>query len=156
MKDYFIRLINYNRYANLLIADLICKSGDPAEPVRLMAHLLAAQQVWLARCHNESTTGFVLWPEGNADTFAAIIENNHKRWVGFLEGLTPADFDRRIAYVNFKGETLENTLDDILAHLVNHGTHHRAQAGQYLKAAGAENLPVTDYIFYLRQPDLQK
>ena len=156
MKDYFTRLINYDRYANLLITDVIRKSGDPSEPVRLMAHLLAAQQVWLARCYDESTAGFVLWPEGNADNFVATIDSNHRGWVNFLESLNPADFDKRIAYVNFKGEALENTLADILAHFINHGTHHRAQAGQYLKAPGAENLPVTDYIFYLRQPDLQK
>ncbi|MDB5154777.1 MAG: hypothetical protein JWR54_3528, partial [Mucilaginibacter sp.] len=54
-----------------------------------------------------------------------------------------------ISYKNLKGDDFENKLSDVLAHLINHGTHHRAQVGQHLKLAGVE-LPNTDYIFYIR------
>jgi len=61
-----------------------------------------------------------------------------------------ADFEKNIYYKNLKGIAYKNKLADILAHVINHGTHHRAQAGQQLKFAGFENLPITDYIFYVR------
>ena len=79
-----------------------------------------------------------------------MIDDNHKSWAEFLNGLHPEDFQRMIAYKNSKGDSYENLLEDILAHLINHGTHHRAQIGQQLKLAGLENLPNTDYIFYIR------
>lgn len=150
MKDYFIRLFNYDRHANLLILDTIKKAGDVQKPVQLIAHALAAQQIWLSRCKGLPTPGIVLWPDWPADTFADIIDHNHKEWIGYLSSLSPSDFDHSISYRTLKGEGFENKLCDILAHVINHGTHHRAQAGQHLLADGADKLPVTDYIFYLR------
>jgi hypothetical protein len=150
MKDYFIRLFDYDRYASLLILETINKARGPEEPVKLMAHALAAQQVWLSRCKGLPTPGIVLWPDWSVDTFADTIGRNHKEWTGYLNSLPPGDFDHSISYKTLKGDSFENKLCDILAHVINHGTHHRAQAGQHLIAAGIDKLPMTDYIFYLR------
>jgi uncharacterized damage-inducible protein DinB len=154
MKEYFIRLFNYDTYTNLLMTEMIINAGNPEKPVQLMAHLLAAQQVWLNRCKYEIFNG-VLWPGWKADTFEKTIEENSKGWIDFLAKCTPADFDKTISYKNSKGEGFENKLSDILAHAINHGTHHRAQVGQYLKSGGVD-LPFTDYIFYLRQLEQNK
>ena len=48
------------------------------------------------------------------------------------------------------GAPYEDKLLGILSHVINHGTHHRAQMGQQLLFAGATELPPTDLIFYLR------
>jgi uncharacterized damage-inducible protein DinB len=64
--------------------------------------------------------------------------------------LNDNDFERLISYKSLRGDAFENKLIDILGHVINHSTHHRAQAGQYLKIAGTD-LPITDYIFYLRE-----
>jgi len=154
MKDYFIRLINYDTHSNLLMTELIINAGNPEKPVQLMAHLLAAQQVWLMRCKGEPFNG-ALWPDWKAGTFSKTIEENSKGWLDYLDTLTAADFDKQIVYKNFKGESFENKLSDILAHAINHGTHHRAQAGQHLKLDGT-GLPFTDYIFYVRQLEQNK
>ena len=150
MKAYFIRLFNYDQYANELMLNTIIKAGSPQKPVQFMAHLLAAQQIWLNRCKGLPAIGGALWPDWPVDTLADIIDKNSRQWLSFLNGLQPEDFERSISYKNFKGESFENKLTDILAHVINHGTHHRAQTGQHLKAMGFD-LPVTDYIFYLRQ-----
>jgi uncharacterized damage-inducible protein DinB len=150
MKAYFIQLSNYDRYANLRILETIIKAGNPEKPVQLMAHLLAAQQIWLKRFKGEPTIGNELWPDWNADTFEQLINNNHRSLINFLDYLDPNDFDNIINYKSLKGDSYENKLSEILAHMINHGTHHRAQAGQLLKLAGVD-LPGTDYIFYLRE-----
>ena len=155
MKDYFIRLFNYDKYSNLLMTEMIVNAGGPERPVQLIAHLLAAQQVWLTRCKGEPFTG-ILWPEWKADALEQAIHDNHRGWINFLDYLSPDDFDKIISYRNFKGDSWENKLTDILAHVINHGTHHRAQAGQHLILAGVETLPITDYIFYIRQPEQNK
>ncbi|MDB5141298.1 MAG: hypothetical protein JWQ66_11 [Mucilaginibacter sp.] len=150
MKAYFIQLSNYDRYANLRILETIIKAGNPEKPVQLMAHLLAAQQIWLKRFKGEPTIGIELWPDWKADTFEQLINNNHRSLINFLDYLDHNDFDNIINYKSLKGDSYENKLSEILAHMINHGTHHRAQAGQLLKLAGAD-LPGTDYIFYLRE-----
>jgi uncharacterized damage-inducible protein DinB len=150
MKDYFIRQFQYDRYTNQVILETIIKAGNPDKPVKLMAHLLAAQQIWLNRCKDLPAVNTVLWPDWQADTFADIIAQNNSNWISFLTALGDGDLQKSIKYKNSKGESFENKLVDILGHVINHGTHHRAQAGQHLILAGAEQLPPTDYIFYLR------
>jgi uncharacterized damage-inducible protein DinB len=134
----------------LLILDTINKAGDAEKPIKLVAHALAAQQIWLNRCKGLPSPNVVLWPDWPAGTFANIIDKNHQEWIEYLNNLAPADFDNPISYKTLKGDGFENKLCDILAHVINHGTHHRAQAGQHLLIAGADKLPMTDYIFYLR------
>jgi uncharacterized damage-inducible protein DinB len=150
MKAYFTRLFNYDRYINQIISDIIIKADNPEKSVQLMAHLLAAQQVWLNRCKGLPAIGGALWPDWPADTFAGLITKNSNEWLNYLNELPPDDFEKSISYKNSKGDSFENKLSDVLAHVINHGTHHRAQAGQHLKAAGID-LPYTDYIFYIRQ-----
>src|ERR1700761_5770271 len=124
MKDYFIRLFNYDTHTNLLMAEMIINAGNPEKPVQLMAHLLAAQQVWLNRCKGLPPTVSILWPDGQADTFKQTINDNHRAWVNFLDYSEPDDFDKVISYKSLNGDPYENKLSDILAHAINHGTHH--------------------------------
>jgi uncharacterized damage-inducible protein DinB len=149
MKAYFIQLLNYDHFANLAIIETIIKAGDTRRPVQLMAHTLAAQQIWLKRCKYEPAAGGILWPDWSVDTLVQLSGDNHQKWISFLEGLDDQDFEKRICYRDLKGNSFENKLNEILAHLINHGTHHRAQAGQHLKLAGTE-LPGTDFILYIR------
>ncbi|TFF34688.1 DinB family protein [Mucilaginibacter psychrotolerans] len=149
MKSYFIRLFNYDAHASKQVTALMLKRPQVTQPTALMAHMLVAQQTWLKRCKHLPAPGGPLWPDWTAESFNALIDANHAEWTAYLETLQLSDFDTIITYTNTKGEAFRNTLSDILAHVVNHGTHHRAQIGQYLKQAGAE-LPISDYIFYIR------
>jgi uncharacterized damage-inducible protein DinB len=150
MKTHFLKLLDYDRFASLEILKLINEANEPELAVKLMAHLLSAQQVWYKRCTGLLDTGRVLWPDWQADTFEKTINENHDAWVSYVSELNAEDFNKTIAYKTLRGDSYENLLSDILTHLINHGTHHRAQAGQQLKLAGIENLPLTDYIFYIR------
>lgn len=154
MKTHFLKLFDYDRYANLLILQSILEVNSPAKPVRLMAHLLATQQVWLNRCKTLPVASGAIWPDWTVETFEPIIQNNNKLLISFTNELEADDFSKVIAYQNSKGEKFNNQLSDILTHIINHGTHHRAQIGQHLKLAGLPTLPVTDYIIYLRDRNL--
>lgn len=152
MKNLFIRLFNYDGFANEAILEALLKSSQSDEGVRLMAHLLAAQQIWYSRCSGSATFAGHLWQDdGNINEFASTIKKNNADWLSYLDTLTDAEFDKIVRYNNLKGEPFENKLSDILLHVINHGTHHRAQIGQQLKFTGAETLPVTDYIAFCRQ-----
>lgn len=150
MKDYFIRLLHYDRYSNLRILTALLQTEDHVKAEQLMAHLLTAQQVWLGRCIDKPANITTLWPDWKADTFEQMINNNHQQWLKYLESLNDSDFERRIRYKNLQGDNFETGLTDILTHLINHGTHHRAQVGQHLKLEGAD-LPSTDYILFARE-----
>lgn len=151
MKDYFVKLFDYDRYASEAILGSMLQKESVDKPVQLMAHLLTAQQVWLARCKGQPPVTRALWPDDQLETFADMINDNSEDWLNYLTTLEHDDFERIVHYRNTKGEAFQNKLSDILAHVINHGTHHRAQIGQQLKFALGECLPNTDYIFYIRQ-----
>jgi uncharacterized damage-inducible protein DinB len=149
MKQHFLKLFGYDYYANEIILKAILEADSPEQAIKLMAHTLAAQQVWLARCRQDANApGNPLWPENwKVDELLNTNQQNNKNWLEFLE--TKADLDMMFTYTTSTGLTFTNGMVDILTHIINHGTHHRAQAGQVLKNAGFK-LPNTDYIMYLR------
>lgn len=150
MKNYFIKLFDYDISTNLRLIALLNKGERIEAGVRLMSHLLASQQVWLKRCEGTMTTKDAIWPEWPLEGLHKIAVVSHSNWINFIKSLTDYDFEKSIVYQNTKGISFTNQLDDILAHLINHGTHHRAQIGQQLKIASLSVLPATDYIFYRR------
>jgi len=151
MKDYFSKLLNYDRYQNGVMLQAIKSAGSPERAVQLMAHLLGSQQVWLTRCKKEQgAIGGAIWPDWKVEELESIMDQNYQNWQAHIDGLTDGNFSEVILYKDSKGNPHQNILVDILAHVFNHGTHHRAQVGQLLKQAGLETLPVTDYIFYIR------
>jgi uncharacterized damage-inducible protein DinB len=150
MKGHYLHLFAYDKYANETILSAILEAGAPESAVQVMAHLLRAQQVWFNRCNGLPATTDPLWPDWRSDTFDGLINKNYDNWIGFLNTIEPEALEQVISYQTFKGDPFENKLEDILSHLINHGTHHRAQIGQQLKAAGLQNLPNTDYIAFIR------
>ena len=148
LKDYFTGLFNYDKHVNLQFATLINAAEDKDKPTGLMAHLLNAQQIWLNRCLGTSSSNYQLWPKWESSTFNDIIDKNYAEWISFLSD--EIDPQQIIVYKNFKGEEFSSKLIDILAHVINHGTHHRAQIGMLLKQAEGIELPSTDYVHYVR------
>jgi uncharacterized damage-inducible protein DinB len=151
MKKHFIKLFNYNLFANELILKAIIEAQEPQKPVQLLAHLLTAELVWLRRCKRLPNGMSSPWPDDfTISSCAELIIENHKDWLTYLNELSDAGFDKVIDYQNFRGDHLQDELTDILTHVINHGTHTRAQIGQQLKLAGVQSLPITDYSYYLR------
>ncbi len=153
MKHHFLKLLGYDRFANLLMLESIFKADQPAKAVQLMAHLLSAQQVWYSRAVEDGAPMQELWPDQEAVQFNYLIECNFEKWTNFLNGSGGTDLSREVSYSNSKGDRFSTSLEDILSHMLNHGTHHRAQIGQVLKQSGLTKLPVTDLIHYLRSKD---
>lgn len=149
MKDYFIKLFNYDKYTNQKITETIVAANGPEKPLQLMAHLLTAEQVWLRRLNGEYKISVVLWPTWQAGELEPVINDTHASWMSYLNNFTDADLEKTITYQNFQGLEFTMRLVDIITHVINHGTHTRAQAGVHLRLAGAEQLPVTDFSFYI-------
>lgn len=150
MQTHFLRLFDFDHLANGLIFTAL-REAPPSNndrPQVLMAHTLAASHNWLLRCQGKASQSYELWPKPHWGDMEAQKESNASGWAAFLQAET--DFSRQITYQNQAGTTYANILSDLLAHVINHGTHHRAQIGQILKDGGLAHLPVTDYIAYLR------
>lgn len=152
MKNYFIKMFKYSHFANHALLKAIAEAGNPRGPIKLMSHLLAAERRWLDRVNDvEPYSNTELWPKDyTIEHCTHLVNEYHEEWLGVLDRITEEDLSRVIIYQNVLGSN-QTSVTDILIHVINHGTHTRAQAGQQLKLSGAETLPITDYVYYLRQ-----
>lgn len=70
-------------------------------------------------------------------------------WLPLIEGWTAARFDGTLDYVNLSGKTMSLPFAATLAHVFNHGTHHRGQITAALTAMG-HHCPELDLIDMLQ------
>jgi uncharacterized damage-inducible protein DinB len=96
-----------------------------------------------------STKGFVVWPEWSVEQCAVELVKVNADWETYLAGLTTAMLLHTISYVNSKGERWENTVTDILTHMIIHSGYHRGQIAADVRAAGGEPA-YTDFIHAVR------
>lgn len=151
MKTHFIKMFGYNLFANQQLIQTMEANGSPEVTLKLMGHLLAAEQVWLERCKLIPSSLPNTWPENvTIEQCKKQVPERYETWVTFLNEINEEDLNNIIPYHSFTGDYFENQLGDIITQVLNHGTHTRAQIGQQLKFAGTKTLPVTDYSYYLR------
>lgn len=155
MAKYFSKLFDYDKFTNLKLIECLNEEEKCKPSIGLMSHLLVAQQIWLKRCKGEPSGRGVLWPSWPLSDLHSIVLRNHEDWIFFLNSLDENDFIKPVVYQNSQGVSFANQLDDVLAHVINHGTHHRAQIGQQLKMHKIK-LPSTDYIFYMREQSINR
>jgi uncharacterized damage-inducible protein DinB len=148
--EHFIHLLKYNHWATSRAANSIVQtSGDLPEAVKLLSHLISSQFVWLSRVADVKSDVLV-WDNFLIDECISKSSEITSEWINLIEGKSNDFLEKRIKYQNSKGEKFENSLKDILTHLINHSTYHRAQIAQLVKRAGG--IPaVTDYIVYQRE-----
>lgn len=124
-------------------------NAPPASAVRLMAHIVAAQGLWLDRLQEKSQPSAV-WPSSTLEECASTMANLEADWQSYLSSLADDDLSTRCSYTNSKGELWENNVADILSHVLLHSAYHRGQIALEVRHAGA-NPAYTDYIHAVRQ-----
>jgi uncharacterized damage-inducible protein DinB len=144
------RLFAYDDWANReALASLKATGGPPPQTLRLMAHIVAAEWLWLSRLQQDKKA-VVVWPDLALDQCGAQLADLRQFWLHYFGGLTRSMLAQRIAYVNSKGESWTNSVEDILLHVVMHSAYHRGQIATALRAAG-HTPAYTDFIHSVRQ-----
>ena len=130
-------MFDYDRWANSRWLDPAKALG--AEDVLL--HIVQAQVIWLCRIE-----GTQIW-KVTLPELPLHMERIGRGWRRFLLG---ADFGQVVQYQNFQGEHCENTISEIVRHVINHGTYHRGHLRGMAEERGLE-FPETDFIAYVRE-----
>lgn len=148
MKKYFLKIYQYNAWANKRVLDNLNKQSITDEKIlSLMGHVVAAQFLWLHRIEGLPAPDVKLWGEYKLAQLTSSAAEIGERWLDFIQRTD--DFDRQLTYHNYTGDPYINNVEMIMIHLVNHSTYHRAQIAMLLRQNGFE--PVnTDFITYDR------
>jgi uncharacterized damage-inducible protein DinB len=140
------RWLRYNAWGNRETLKSLTASS-PATALKRMAHIVAAERLWLDRI--EAKTAAEVWPELPLEAIAAGITENEKRWKALIRK-RDADLARKIPYKNSKGEPWNSSVADIAQHVAFHSAYHRGQIASDVRAAGSEPA-YTDFIHAVRK-----
>jgi uncharacterized damage-inducible protein DinB len=144
------RQFAYDEWANHEVLSVLKTSTkDTARSLRLLAHIVSAERLWLERIRSQPQS-LAVWPEFDLAQCEAQISEVAGSWGEFLDTLTPADLGRQTHYKNSKGELWMSTVQDILGHVVLHSAYHRGQIAMQMRGAG-ETPAYTDFIHAARQ-----
>ncbi|HZT08846.1 MAG TPA: DinB family protein [Chloroflexota bacterium] len=116
-----------------------------------LAHLAAAETVWLARWRGTSPAHLL-----GANDFPTVAEvQDHWTRVRadvqtFLDGVTDAQLAAPLRWTNTSGNSFELPMWQTMMQVVNHGTHHRAELCDMLTRSGFPP-PPTDIIVYFAE-----
>jgi uncharacterized damage-inducible protein DinB len=152
--DYLHRLFAYDDWANReVLAALRSAANPPARSLKLIAHIVSAEGLWLARI-NQDKPSLPVWPELTLAQCEAEADQLGASWKACLDECKESGLSRQIKYVNSKGESWSSQVDDVLLHVVTHSAYHRGQIASDMRGAGLTPA-YTDFIHAIRQ-DLVK
>lgn len=142
------QLYQHTWWAHDAIVAAVRREAPDAETMRLLAHIVAAEHLWLSRIDGIKPR-VAVWPTLSLDQISELEAENRTRFRDLLE--RPDDTrQRRVRYRNSAGNDFENNVEEILTHVALHGHYHRGQIARVMRGAGRE--PVyTDYIGFIRK-----
>ena len=148
--EYIHRLFSYEGWANTEITKALSHlQNPPARSIRLLAHILSAERLWLERLREEKQTHPV-WPEFSLKECENEIGALGKLWKDYLGSVSDDDLSRSVAYKNSKGEDWSSRTQDMVMHVILHSAYHRGQIASDMRAAGLAPA-YTDFIHAVRQ-----
>jgi len=154
--DYIRSLYDYNAWANGHVLDAASKLSDADLCEELGAsfgsvrgnivHVLWAQGVWLSRFRGEGMPT-QLGDEATLYDINTAYAASHDALTGYVGSLTEAGLATELTYRDTRGIDFAPPLWQPLLHMVNHGTHHRAECAMLLTSLGAPPRQL-DFIFF--------
>lgn len=149
MLDHLRRLTEHCLAADASLAEALrAAESPPAALVREYAHIIGAEEVWLARLEAR-TARAAIWPDATLAELLPLRDAVVESYRAYVGRLTAHDLGRLVDYRNSAGLTFSNTIADILFHVMLHGQYHRGKVNLLLRQSGHTPVP-TDYIAFVR------
>jgi uncharacterized damage-inducible protein DinB len=154
--QYFCRQYSYDAWANgeaLSAVRSASAESNITRPLKVLSHILSAEQLWLERLRQQPQT-IPVWPDCGIAQCEAQVAELARLWSEFLAGLADSNLAQKVNYKNSKGEPWSSTVQDVLTHVLLHSAYHRGQIAILLREAGASPA-YTDFIHAVRQGFLE-
>ncbi|WP_462411563.1 DinB family protein [Neobacillus sp. Marseille-QA0830] len=154
MSGTFETEINYHQWANVRLLEHINQLNNDVFTKEVKSifpsvadtfeHIYKVDTIWLKRMAGEESPDFEEVTFETPLQAISYFEINQElfKQLGTKEGA--------FVYKNTKGEVFQNEIQEILRHLVNHGTYHRGNVSAMLHQMGEKSIS-NDYIVFLRE-----
>jgi uncharacterized damage-inducible protein DinB len=143
------KLIAFNHWSNeQYLATFSNYKLIPERCLTLMSHIIGAEIIWLQRINKEAITPSAF----SLKSVSELIQLNKEltaKWLQKINELKEIKEPMLLRYKSLEGNIFNSSIEDIILHVCNHGTYHRAQIAEELRKAEFK-VPPTDYIVFTR------
>lgn len=160
-KEHILVLYQYNGWSDTKILDaasnitqeqFLAPVPFPHGSLRgTLVHALFGEWVWRKRWDGNPQNP--IWKPEEFPTFDSLRarwSDEEPQLMNFVENLTDEKLYSKIKYTSTEGNPHERVLWECMAHLVNHGTQHKAEAAAILTGLGHSPGDI-DLIVYLNE-----
>ena len=148
MLDEIKRLFEYENWA--LEQDFATLDGvTNDQALAMLAHLLAAKQIWLVRLNARDSSSLKTHPLLSLSECRILSEDLNAGYENFISSLDDVGLNSTISYKNTKGQEFTTSIGDILLHVAFHSAYHRGQIALLLRENG-DTAVNTDFISFTR------
>jgi uncharacterized damage-inducible protein DinB len=146
MTEMLLRFFEFDTWANQqTLRSLETMTNPPHRAVALIAHIAAAQRLWLERALS-APQSVAVWPKWSLPETAKELAAVPSQWTHLI---ATGDLSRKFTYSNTKGQQFQNKLSDVALHVAFHGVYHRGQIATLVRQHGGEPA-YTDFIQAIR------
>jgi uncharacterized damage-inducible protein DinB len=161
--NYFSTLARYNLWATQRLLEAVDKLDDAAyrKDAGLffksihgtLNHLLVTEHLlWYPRFAKGISPKLSLDMEAEPvrERLGQALKGGAANWQPLIESWPAERFEGKLSYTTTRGQDVSLPFATTLAHVLNHGTHHRGQISAALTSLG-QPAPVLDLVFMLQQ-----
>ncbi len=116
-----------------------------------LLHIWEAQVIWPSRMQGKV---MAKWPrlsfEGGKKEVMEALVASAKDMQKYVAEMPEGYLHSTMSYRNMQNNAYETVIEDILFHVINHGSYHRGQAITIMRGLGITTINNTDLITYLR------
>lgn len=160
---HFLQLARYNVWATRRLLDAV--AAVPEDGYRKDAglffksihgtlnHLLVGEHMlWYPRFAKGVSPKLALNDEvePDRDRLGQALKGGAANWLPLIQSWPAERFEGELSYTNMRGQAMRLPFAATLAHVFNHGTHHRGQITAALTALGRP-CPELDMVYLLQE-----
>jgi uncharacterized damage-inducible protein DinB len=148
MKTYLIELLRYNDWAFLKLLDSIQQLPNKEEIIKLMGHLIYAQNRWYNRVTKEYDDSSFTWSGSqiSLEQLKPAWDESVNKWLQLLENDKEYPLDKDIIFSRpSDSKNMQIKLRDIILQINYHSIGHRAHINRIMREQGVTP-PQTDYV----------
>ena len=162
-RAHFLQLARYNVWATRRLVEAVAEvsEADYRKDLGLffksihgtLNHLLVGEHMlWYPRFARGVSPKVELNAEvePDRDRLGQALKGGAANWLPLIESWPAERFNGALNYTNMRGEAMSLPFAATLAHVFNHGTHHRGQVTAALTALG-QPCPELDLVYLLQE-----
>jgi uncharacterized damage-inducible protein DinB len=152
LKPYLAKMFRYAAWADRRTLEALrAAPGAHGEAIPILAHLLAAEHLWLARLEQREARHPV-WPALEMEECAALLEENDAGYRNFMDRLVDDQLAATVRFRTTQGHDLAMPIVEILTQVITHGPYHRGQIAKIIGRSGGTAIN-TDYFMFVLEAE---